>query len=416
MRTAIDRFTAPLFAWIPDISAVPVRRQVTIGIAASVVLHLLAFVVMALLAGVVRKPVDLSATRPPPEELELQIIQPEEPKILAAPVPVERQFIDSRGLTESKPVENAPFETDKDMTAASEKAPMGDLPLPSQDGRGRFANVFDTQKSSVGPVKEPPALEIISAPAAPPTPPSQAQPPAPQATAPQKPAPAVSTPAPAATPPPKTSEKPDPAAVAKTTLEKLREVEKKRDDEIALAAKPLPPLPAPVTKLEPPAPQPAIPRAIPVHPTPEQMAKLTTPAPFAKQPSKPGYQPEQEKSRVEGSITNRGKSAVDAVATPLGKYKKQVYDAIGSRWLYYVKNQMDVLSIGTAKVSFYVTRAGRVQDIHVDGNTANASFAEVCERAIRDAEISQPPAGSLDQMRDGRLEYSITFTLYSFRE
>ena len=98
MRTAIDRFTAPLFAWIPDISAVPVRRQVTIGIAASVVLHLLAFVVMALLAGVMRKPVDLSATRPPPEELELQIIQPEEPKILAAPVAPEKQFIESRGL------------------------------------------------------------------------------------------------------------------------------------------------------------------------------------------------------------------------------------------------------------------------------------------------------------------------------
>ena len=142
------------------------------------------------------------------------------------------------------------------------------------------------------------------------------------------------------------------------------------------------------------------------------MAKLTTPAP----PSRPGYQPEQEKSKVEGSITNRGKNAVDAVATPLGKYKAQVYNAVGSRWLYYVKSQMDVLAIGTARVSFAVTRTGRVQDIHVDANTANASFAEVCERAIRDAEISQPPAGSLDQMRDGRLEYTITFTLYSFHE
>ncbi len=404
MRTVIGRVTAPLFAWIPDLSAVPVRRQVTIGIAASVVLHLLAFVVLALLAGVVRKPDALAATRPPPEELELQIIQPEEPKILAAPVAPEKQFIDSRGLAESKPAEHAIFETDKDMTAASEQAATGALPLPSQDGKGWFDNVFDTQRAAVGSVKEPPALEIISAPAAPPVPPTPAQP----APAPPKPA--------AATPPPKTAEKPDPAAMAKATLEKLREVEQKRDDEIALAAKPLPPLPEPVTKLEPPTPEPPIPRAIPVHPTPQQMAKLTTPAPLAKPPSKPGYQPEQEKSKVEGAISNRGKNAVDAVATPLGKYKAQVYNAIGSRWLYYVKSQMDVLSIGTTKVSFFVTRAGRVQGIHIDANTANASFAEVCERAIRDAEISAPPAGSLDQMRDGRLEYSITFTLYSFRE
>ena len=393
MRTAIDRFTAPLFAWIPDISAVPVRRQVTIGIVASVVLHLLAFLAMALLAGVVRKPVDLAPAKPQPEELEFRIIPPEEPKILPAPVAPEKQFIDSRGLAESKPAENAIFETDKDMTAASEKAASGDVPLPSQDGRGKFDNVFDSKKSSVGPVKEPPAplLEIASAP---PTPPAM-----------EMPAQEKSTPAPpAATPPPKT----DAASVAKATLEKLREVEKKRDDEIALAAKQLPPLPTAVTKLE----KPEILRAIPVQPAPQQMAKLTTPAP----PSKPGYQPEREKSKVEGSITNRGKNAVDAVATPLGKYKAQVYNAIGSRWLYYVKGQMDVLAIGTAKVSFYVTRAGKVQDIHLDGNTANASFAEVCERAIREAEISQPPAGSLDQMRDGRLEYSITFTLYNFHE
>ena len=402
MRTALGRFTAPLFAWIPDISAVPVRRQVTIGIVASVVLHLLALLVLAQVAELVRKPADLAAARPPPEELEMTIMPPEEPPILAAPVEPEKQFIDSRGLAESKPAANPIFETDKDMTAASEKAASGDVPLPSQDGRGRFDNVFDTKKSSVGSMKEPPAplLEVASAPPTPPTPPAKAHPAQEKTT----PTPPAATPAPAAPPPPKT----EAAKVAQATLEKLREVEKKRDDEIALAAKALPPLPQPVTTLE----KPEIRRAIPVPPSPQQMAKLTPPAP----PSRPGYQPEQEKSKVEGSITNRGKNAVDAVATPLGKYKAQVYNAVGSRWLYYVKSQMDVLAIGTAKVSFFVTRTGKVQNIRVDGNTANASFAEVCERAIRDAEITAPPAGSLDQMRDGRLEYSITFTLYSFHE
>ena len=400
MRTAIGRFTAPLVARLPNLSRVSMGRQVTIGIAVSVVLHLLALLVMAQVANMVRKPADSAQARPLPEELEMRIIEPEEPKILAAPVAPEKQFIDSRGLAASKPAANPIFETDQDMTAASEKAAGGDVPLPSQDGRGRFDDVFDTKKSSVGPAKEPPG-PLLEAAAAPP-------PPAKEMPAQEKPAPAP----PAVPPPPKPADKTDAAAVAKATLEKLREVEKKSDDQIALAAKQLPPLPQPVTRLEKPAPEPEIRRAVPVPPPVPQMAKLTAPAP----PSKPGYQPEQEKSKVEGSITNRGKSAVDAIATPLGKYKAQVYNAIGSRWLYYVKSQMDVLAIGTAKVSFFVTRAGRVQDIHTDANTANASFAEVCERAIRDAEISQPPAGSLDQMRDGRLEYTITFTLYSFRE
>ena len=393
MRNALDSITAPFTAWIPDISAVPPRRQVTIGVIASVVLHLLAFLIMALLAGVVRKPADLAPATPQPEALELQVILPEQPQIMAASVAQEKQFIDSRGLAESKPGEDPLFETDKDMTAASEKPATGDLPLPSQDGRGKFDNVFETTKSSVGSVKEPPVIEITPAP---PTPPSKAQPPVQQKPAPTQPA---ATPAPAATPPPKTAEKPDPAAVAKATLEKLREVETRRDQEIALAARQLPPLPAPVTQVERLDIQPPV---QPAMPAPQQMAKLT----------KPAYQAEQEKSRVEGRITNRGKNAVDASATPLGKYKKQIIDAIGSRWLYYVNSQMDVLALGTAKVSFNVTHEGRVRNIRVESNTSNASFAGICERAIREAELTKPPAGSLDQMRDRQLEYVIPFTLF----
>ena len=410
MRTALDRFTAPLFAWIPDISAAPPRRQVTIGVLASVVLHVLALLVMALLAGVVKQPLQLAQPAPQPAALELEIIHPEESEILPAPLAEEKRFIDSRALAESKPAANPIFESDKDMTAASEKPATGDLALPSQDGRGKIENVFDTTKAVVGSVKEQPApvIEIASARPVPPAPATKPQPPVKEA-AQQKPAPVLpaSTPAPSATPPPKEAEKDDAAAMAKAAMKKLREVEMKRDHELALAAKQLPPLPTAITQVERPAPAP------PPPPTPEQMAKLTPPAPSL---TKPGYQPEQEKSRVEGRITNRGKNAVDSVSTPLGKYKAQVYNAVGSRWLYYVKSQMDLLAIGTAKVSFFVTRSGRVQGIHVDGNTANASFAEVCERAIRDAEISQPPAGSLDQMRDGRLEYTITFTLYSLHE
>lgn len=385
MRSAVARFTDPLTAWLPDLSRVPVQRQVTIGVVASVLLHALGFVVMAVLAGVMPKSAEVVPPKPP-EQLELQIVEPEQPKIVAAPVPEEKPFIDSRGLAESKPAEKPVFESDKDMTEASEKAAKGDLELPSQEGRGRIDNVFETKKAEVGKVEEPPA------PVAPPPVVPEPE----QATPRQE----KSTPVqPAATPPPKTRDRPDAAEIAKTTLERLREVERKREEEIALQARELPPLPPPVAKRE-----------------PQQMAKLTTPAPELKPPAKPAYQPEREQSRVEGRITNRGKSAVSAVATPLGKYKAQVYNAVGSRWLYYVKSQMDVLAIGTARVSFVVTGEGRVRDIRVEGNTANASFAEVCERAIRDAEISQPPAGSLDQLRDGRLEYSISFTLYNFQQ
>ena len=202
------------------------------------------------------------------------------------------------------------------------------------------------------------------------------------------------------------------AEAEKVPLEK----ERSSDAELALKAKPATELPGTITRLDPVRTKVPVERVVPEVPVPVQLAKLTPPSVAHLEPKAPTYQPEQEKSRVEGMITNRGKNAVSATATPLGKYKSQVYSAIGSRWLYYVKDRMEVLSIGTAKLSFFVTREGRIQGIHVDGNTANASFAEVCERAIREAEISKPPPGSLDQVREGRLEYAITFTLYNFRE
>jgi hypothetical protein len=397
----------------------PLRRQVLIGVIASFLLHILFFGTFVVVSQIKQGPPKLGLI---PLPIEIEVLPPEpEPSILPAPSEPEQPFIDSRGLAESKPAEKPLFESDKDMTAASETAASGDLPLPSQEGKGRFENVFETTQAKLGKVAEPPVLEMVSAPPAPPVQPSPPSPPAPPAretpTPPKPPQIANATPAPAAaTPPPKPDkpDKPDPSTLAKTTLEKLREVEKRREDELALAAKQqLPPLPDPVTRVEKPPEIPVM-RATPAHP--EQVAKLTTPAPFSRPPSQSGYQPEQEKSRVEGQITNRGRNAVDSKATPLGKYKSQVYNAIGARWLYYVKNDMDKLAIGSAKVSFYITRSGRVEGISVDGNTANRQFANVCEQAIRDAEISRPPAGTLDELRDARLDYTITFTLYSLHE
>ena len=384
MKARSEKWASVGGLWIPDISVVAPRKQATIGLLVSVGLHLLAFLLVGLMAGLLPERLNLPTPKRPVEELELVILPREEPKIAVAPVPEEKPTIDSRGLAESKKPTESVFESDKDMTAASEKAATGDVPLPSQEGRGKVDKVFSSQKGTVGVVKEEmvPVLAVVSPPA-----PPVSLPPSPKAEAVK-------------------------AEAEKVPLEK----ERSSDAELALKAKPATELPGTITRLDPVRTKVPVERIVPEVPVPVQLAKLTPPSVAHLEPKAPTYQPEQEKSRVEGMITNRGKNAVSATATPLGKYKSQVYSAIGSRWLYYVKDRMEVLSIGTAKLSFFVTREGRIQGIHVDGNTANASFAEVCERAIREAEISKPPPGSLDQVREGRLEYAITFTLYNFRE
>jgi len=291
---------------------------------------------------------------------------------------------------------NPIFQSDENMQAASELPATGDIPLPSQQGRDRPFNAFNTQKSLLGAATaEPFSPAVDTSPPQPQAPPAQNDPKKAQDSTP-------APPAPAATPLPKTVEKQELAAA---TPPPLKTVNKPKEDEIALAAKAGAP-PPPVSKIVPSTPPPA---ARPV----EQQAMLTTPAPRPKTAAKSGYQPEQEENRIEGSISNRGKKSVDAVATPLAKYRKQVNDAIGSRWYYYIKPRMDLIAAGSVRISFAIDEQGHISGITIDSNTSNKSFADVCERAVRDAEIQPPPADAVTPLKDGRLECSLTFTFYN---
>jgi hypothetical protein len=73
-------------------------------------------------------------------------------------------------------------------------------------------------------------------------------------------------------------------------------------------------------------------------PTPEP---LETPPPPAS-----SYRDFQQKTVIRGGINNRGRSALNAVGTPQGRYKKLLEDAIGSRWYYYTAAKIDLISIG----------------------------------------------------------------------
>ena len=49
MTHVLQRFSAAIFGWIPDLSRIPPRRQATLGVAASIILHLLIILIVALL-------------------------------------------------------------------------------------------------------------------------------------------------------------------------------------------------------------------------------------------------------------------------------------------------------------------------------------------------------------------------------
>jgi outer membrane biosynthesis protein TonB len=196
-------------------------------------------------------------------------------------------------------------------------------------------------------------------------------------------------------------EKPEP----KTEPTKSPETPALKPDEIAIAQKPKPRASAPDL-----APQP-----LPdTKPDRQEMAKLATPSPKKSRRSG-GYQEEQTKTRVEGSISNRGPKGVDAIKTPLGVYLKQVKAQIGSRWYYYLERRRDLYSTGSVRLSFAITKNGEVRDVRVLDNTSNDAFALMCQQCVIEAEILPPPAEAEAIMPNGRLEQDLNFNYLPFQ-
>jgi len=156
-------------------------------------------------------------------------------------------------------------------------------------------------------------------------------------------------------------------------------------------------------------------------PLPDALAMLTstpTPAPRPTAASTPvpprsTYQAMKQQTRLSGSITNRGPSRVNALGTPLGRYQKQLFDAIGSRWYSYVDQRGDLITLGTARVTFTVDRHGRTTKLKVAENSANEAFANVCLQSIIEVQLPPIPEDVASTLPPEGLEMEISFTTFS---
>jgi TonB family protein len=285
-----------------------------------------------------------------PAELTLMDLTP------APPVEKNPQFIETNPDKESaeKPNEQT-FESNANSVAKSERPATGDLPLPSQDGKDRPGLELETHDY---------ALQTEGA-----------------------------QPQPAQTPPPqaKPSEPPKPSPSPVATVE---------PDQLAmLKSTPPPPIKAPDETTPTPPPETAV---------------SSTPVPRP-QPQKPAsnYQAQKQQTRITGNISTRGPSSVNAVGTPLGRYQKQMYDAVGARWYQYMERRRDVIGIGTARLSFSIDRSGRVTNLRVLENTANEAFGGVCLQAVQELKLPPIPEDVASTLPAEGLQAELTFISYA---
>ena len=343
------------------------RERFSFFVFLSFLIHASLIIFLAILFA--RSFVKKAAPEPPPPEVTLEIT-PLDKK--------DRPFMETKEATDTAP-KNAPFQSDQNTKAASELPPEGELAVPTQAGINQSALELRNQKHTAG--EKPAAQAGNPAPAQPPASPSA---PAPE-TAAQRTQP---TPLPSATPQPTST--PQPSPTPSTT-----------------------PPPNNLKLLEPPK----------TLPTPKisalQTQSQSSEASPARPPSTPGsagatkgYQSETRQTVIRGNISNRGRSSVAAEATPIGRYKKAVADAIGSRWYYYVEERMGLLSIGTVDVSFKVGPGGKVMGLHVVQSNSNQSLTDCSMRSIMDAKLPPLPPDVAATLQDGCLEIDYSFTIY----
>jgi hypothetical protein len=340
------------------------RRKLGFAVLISVLLHLVVGYSLAAFGSV------LAPTLPPddgPAELTLMDLSEAPP-----PPPKNPQFIETEPSKESveKPKEQT-FESNANSKAASQLPASGNLPLPSQDGPDRPFTNLDTHDFSLqtqGSQPQPKPRETPQ-PESKPTAGASASPKA-QPSEPPKATPDLSPPA-----------TPEPEQFA------------------MLTATPPPPLKAPEEAEPSPPPDPAA-SAAPLVPRPKPESPASS------------YQSQKEQTRIAGSISDRGPSSVNAVGTPLGRYQKQMYDAVGARWYKYTAEKRDLISIGTTRLTFTVDRSGRVANIKVVDNTANEAFASVCLQSVQELKLPPIPEDIASTLPSEGLQQELTFILY----
>ncbi|MFZ4483988.1 MAG: hypothetical protein ACOYOL_08425 [Chthoniobacterales bacterium] len=248
---------------------------------------------------------------------------------------------------ESTPPEQAVFEADRNTAASAPQQGADSAPLPTQDGREQPFVELEEQ-----------ALALAKpdvAPPAPEVPPSQPAPPAPLE-----------------------PEKSQPEAKP----EEKKPAEPEEDALLAVAA--------PQKK-------------------PEERKEV--PQPPAPPPPRPSYQREARATRLSGSVSNRGKAAVAALATPLGRYRKAISDAIGTSWYHHIGSRMDMFNYGTITVVFIIDRNGKARRPKVVSNTSNESFEIVTLESILSAEIPPIPPDILPTLEGGQIEIDYSFSI-----
>ncbi len=157
------------------------------------------------------------------------------------------------------------------------------------------------------------------------------------------------------------------------------------------------PVDVPVSR---PAEKPSMPAsAAPVKPAVAEQPPVPKPKPS---PAEPEFKGNQHKTALVGSISRTGRSALDVVDSPLGRYQAVISRAVELEWQRNCVRHRDFITPGFLTVRFFVEPTGKVRKVEFVGEMETGEVQKgFTLNSIRDAKIpAMPPAVKKEFAKD----------------
>lgn len=125
------------------------------------------------------------------------------------------------------------------------------------------------------------------------------------------------------------------------------------------------------------------------------------------------FQSETRKAKLDGGATKKGYAAYDAEDTPIGRYRKEIAEAVERSWQGKMLASQDFFGYNVKiRVEFAVNRWGTVKNLTVPKRAKNAVLTNRTLAAILEAKLPEMPPAVVEQLDGGDLPYHFNFTIY----
>ncbi len=142
----------------------------------------------------------------------------------------------------------------------------------------------------------------------------------------------------------------------------------------------------------------------------KKVAQEIKPTPKPAPVRDPAFRGNQRRTAIQGSISRTGRSALDVVDTPMGRYQSLISRAVEKEWQINCVRHRDFITPGYLTVRFFVESDGKVKSVQFTGDIQTGEVQKgFTLHSIRNAGIPPMPAGVKKELEGDALELIFNF-------